>query len=148
MRKVFLVITTIIVAATFNSCSNNKSGTPESETSPASAPKNDEAKSKRPEKTEKNLRSIVYKFDSKVASVSSTLRDLKDDIEKGAKVTPKIEDNFNKMVSDAKKLRESILPQSDSLAAEEFRIFDRDKDWIDQLDADFETVKQTAKNPQ
>jgi peptidoglycan hydrolase CwlO-like protein len=138
MKNIFLVIASIIAAASFSSCSN-KTTTTESSTTKA-----EEANIKRPEKTEEKLSDQVYKFDSKVADVSSTLSELKENIEKGAKVTPKIEENFHKMVADAKKLREPIIPQSDKLAAEEFRQFDRDKDWIDELDAEFEAVKQTG----
>lgn len=152
MKKLKLITPAIVLGLFLNSCSNNKSEnqteSSDTKTEETQIKKTEEtAQIKRPEKTEENLRKMVYKFDSKVADVSRTLRELKDNIEKGAKVTPKIEDNFNKMVADAKKLREPILPQSDSLAAEEFRQFDRDKDWIDQLDAEFESVKQTASVP-
>ena len=97
---------------------------------------------KRPEKTEPGLKGKVYEYDSKVADISRTLRELKENMEKGTKITPAIETNITKMIADAKSMREPLLPLIDSLAEREYGNFNRDKDWIDQLETEWESIRQ------
>jgi hypothetical protein len=142
MRKSKIFIAAVVVTLILNACSNNKaSDKPTSQ--PTTETKSTGADVQRPATTEKELKHKVYQFDSKVASVSSTLRDLKNNMEKGAKITPTITDNITGMITDAKKLREPLLTMSDQLAAEEFRVFNRDKGWIDELETEFESLRQT-----
>lgn len=138
MFKFKNLVVVVLMSFLISSCKNSSS----KEGNSAASEKIEEAAIRRPEKTEPKLRKQVYEYDSKVADISSTLRELKENMEKGTKITPIIEANINKLIADAKKMREPLLPLIDSLAEREFGNFNRDKDWIDQLETEWESLRQ------
>lgn len=138
MLKFKNLVVVILMALLISSCKNSTSKSDNSST----PDKTEDAAIKRPEKTEPSLRKQVYEYDSKVADISRTLRELKENMDKGTKITPTIETNINTMIADAKKMREPLLPLIDSLAEREYGNFNRDKDWIDQLETEWESLRQ------
>lgn len=142
MKKYKTLLAAAVTGLLLSSCSNNKA-TEKNTQHTSTEVTLQEPKAERPATTETELRSKVYAFDSKVADVSRSLRNLKSDIEKGVVLTPTITDNITGMITDAKKMREPLLSVSNQLAAEEFRVFDRDKDWISKLETEFESLRQT-----
>ena len=166
MKKIIVGFTITLLTLSFSSCSNEKNSENEGDdigASTTSFPDTsimttsiDTPVSSRIEATSisstvetsrttpKLLKSQVWIYDSKVADVSSTLRELKESIEKGAKVTPKMDKNITAMIDNAKKLREPILNRTGEMAERELNMFERDRTWIDELETEFEGLKQTA----
>jgi len=96
----------------------------------------------RPEKSDANAKSALSSYDSKVAQVMRSVRELKTSVKDGGKVTPTIEKNITDMIQDAKKAEEKLTPLLDKLSQDDFALYGRDKDRLREKETDFEQLKQ------
>lgn len=129
----FLVGASLIYSCTSNSTSDKNSSSKETEATD---------KTSRPEKSDENASSVIWKYDSKVADIMRSVKELKKSVKDGGKVTETIEVNITEMFQEAKTLQDELKPLLDKLSQDDFDLYERDKDRLRDEETTFEQLKQ------
>lgn len=144
MKKTKILTAAMAVGLILNSCSNNKSeNKSEATTEVQSETEKTIEPVTRPAKSDEAASKILGKFDSKVASIMKTLREMKNSMQdNGTKITPTAEKNISDMFNEANELASQLKVVSDKLSEDDYGLYERDQERLRDKETDFETLKQ------